>query len=67
MMTANNEPEILTVKQAAQFLQVSHLLVYRLIRAGAIKAGKFGKFWRISKAEILRACNDLGPGKKDVL
>lgn len=53
-MTVDSEREILTVRQAAEMLQVSNMMLYRLIRSGHIKAVRLGKFWRISRTELLR-------------
>ncbi len=58
MMGIDSSREILSPAQTAEFLQVSQVMVYRLIRAGDIKAKRFGKFWRISKSAILRSCEN---------
>lgn len=46
-------PEIITVKQLAEFLQVSELTVKRAIKAGDLKAFKVGRDWRIEKEAVL--------------
>ena len=48
-MGLNNMPDILTVKQLAEFLQVSDQTVKRAIKAGTLKAFKVGNEWRIEK------------------
>lgn len=52
-MGLDNLPEIITVKQLAEFLQVSELTVKRAIKAGDLKAFKVGRDWRIEKEAVL--------------
>jgi excisionase family DNA binding protein len=56
-MVADSQREILTPDQAADLLQVSTMFVYRLIHDGTLRAVRIGKFWRVTKAEIFRACS----------
>ena len=46
-------PEVLTLKQAAEFLQVSRLTVQRAIKAGKLKAFKPGRDYRILKEDLI--------------
>lgn len=50
-------PEVLTVKQLAEFLQVSDQTITRAIKAGKLKAFKIGKDWRIEKDEVIKWLN----------
>lgn len=52
MPTSNDEGEILTLKQVAEFLKVTERTIYRLAAAKKIPAFKVGGAWRFSKAEI---------------
>ena len=52
MPTSNDEGEILTLKQVADFLKVTERTIYRLAAAGKIPAFKVGGTWRFSRAEI---------------
>jgi len=52
MPTSNDEGEILTLKQVAEFLKVTERTIYRLAAAKKIPAFKVGGTWRFSKAEI---------------
>lgn len=52
-MGLDSLPEIITVKQLAEFLQVSELTVKRAIKAGDLKAFKVGRDWRIEKEAVL--------------
>jgi excisionase family DNA binding protein len=44
--------EILTVEQAADFLQVHKITVYRYIREGALPAVKLGKLYRLFSRDV---------------
>ena len=49
---ASPEPEILTVKQAAAYLQIHKVTVYKYIRAGLLPAAKLGKVYRIYRTDV---------------
>lgn len=53
-MGLNNLPDILTVGQLAEFLQISNQTVSRAIKADKLKAFKVGKDWRIERNEVLK-------------
>lgn len=42
--------EVMSVRDAADYLGLSRNTVYRLVRSGEIPAKRFGNQWRISKA-----------------
>ncbi|MDR7542645.1 MAG: helix-turn-helix domain-containing protein [Armatimonadota bacterium] len=44
--------EILTVEQAADFLQVHKITVYRYIREGLLPAAKLGKMYRLFSRDV---------------
>ncbi len=46
-------PDILTLKQVAEFLQVSNLTIQRAIQAGKLKAFKPGRDYRILKEDLI--------------
>lgn len=47
-------PEIITVKQLAEFLQVRELTILRAINAGKLDAFKVGRDWRIEKEAVMK-------------
>lgn len=51
-MGIDNMPEILTVQQLAEFLQVSDQTIKRAIKDGKLSAFKVGKDWRIEKEKV---------------
>ena len=60
MMRIENEPTwyreieaLVTVRDAADVLQVSRITVYRMIRDGRLYAFKIGHNWRIPKEALL--------------
>ena len=45
-------PDVMTVEQAASYLQVTPETVRRKARAGDIPAAKVGRHWRFRKADL---------------
>jgi excisionase family DNA binding protein len=50
--------ELLTVKEAASFLNVSTSTIYRMIKGGMLKARKIGKAGKTSDYRILHQSID---------
>ena len=48
----NDEREILTAEQAAEYLQIHKVTVYKYIRAGQLPAAKLGKVYRIYRKDV---------------
>ncbi len=46
------EHEIMTVEQAANYLQVHRLTVYRYIRQGLLPAARLGKVYRLFRRDV---------------
>ncbi len=46
------EREILTVDQAAAYLQIHKGTIYKYIRAGVLPAAKLGKVYRIYRRDV---------------
>ena len=44
--------EILTVEQAADYLQLHKMTVYRYIREGLLPAAKLGKMYRLFRRDV---------------
>lgn len=44
--------EVMSIRDAADYLGLSRNTVYRLVRSGEIPAKRFGNQWRISKAVL---------------
>jgi len=47
-------PDVVSVKQLADFLQVSDQTILRALRSGELKGFKIARDWRIEKEEILK-------------
>lgn len=45
-------PDIITAEQAAEYLQVNVLYIYRLCKKKRIKAIKIGRGWRINSHSL---------------
>lgn len=48
----NDEREILTAEQAAEYLQIHKVTVYKYIRSGLLPAVKLGKVYRIYRKDV---------------
>lgn len=51
-------PEIVTVKQLAEFLQVTELTIRRALTDKRLKGFKIGRDWRIVKEEVVKWISD---------
>ena len=60
----SDSPELLTVQQLADKLQLVPQTVYKLAREGKIPSIRFGKNVRFDLAAVLSACDGLS-GKVD--
>ena len=65
---ANDNPEILTAKDVAEFLRVSERTIYDWATAGVIPCGKLGTAWRFKRSEVEKWVDHqlAPPAKKDV-
>lgn len=51
-MTNHDHVQMMTIDEAAAFVAVSTRTVRRWIKAGEMIAHKFGRRWRISRADL---------------
>ena len=47
-------PEVMTVKQLAEFLQVTELTIRRALTDKRLKGFKIGRDWRIEREEVIK-------------
>lgn len=52
-MGLDNLPDVITIKQLAEFLQVSEITIKRAIKAGDLKALKVGRSVRIERGSVM--------------
>jgi len=52
------KPELLTVKELAEWLKVSEMDVYKMVTKRRIPFKRFGKLYRFDKEEILHWIED---------
>ena len=52
MTTTAERPELLTLRELAEYLRVSPRTAYQLCYDGAVPAVKVGGVWRIPRAEL---------------
>ncbi|WP_347860798.1 helix-turn-helix domain-containing protein [Salimicrobium sp. PL1-032A] len=48
----DNEREIMTVAQVADYLQISEVTTYKLVQDGRIPGFKIGRHWRVRKEDL---------------
>ena len=52
MATSSPRPRLLTPNEVAEQLRVSSMTVYRLIKAGDLRAARIGKSFRIREDDV---------------
>lgn len=52
-MGLDNLPDIVTVKQLAEFLQISEITIKRALKSNNLKGFKVGRDWRIEKESVI--------------
>jgi excisionase family DNA binding protein len=50
--------EFLTVSEVAQLMRVSNMTVYRLIKAGSLKAVQVGNRYRVKESDVHQYLDD---------
>jgi len=54
MRMFNSYPDVLSVKQLCEILDIGKNTAYRLLQSGEIKSIKIGKVYKIPKKEVSR-------------
>ena len=54
----DNMPDIMTVNQLTEFLQISRMTIFRALKNGTLKGFKAGKSRRFEKQEVLKWINE---------
>lgn len=49
-----NYPDVVTVEQLKEMLQIGHVLAYRLVKSGEIKSRKIGREYKIPKVNVIK-------------
>ena len=50
-------PDIVSVEQLMQMLQIGQVLAYKLVKSGAIKSRKVGREYKIPKIHVIAYLN----------
>jgi excisionase family DNA binding protein len=61
---AIQDQELLTVDQAAAYLQLHRVTIYKYIRSGLLPAARLGKLYRIYRRDIEALLETLSPNGK---
>lgn len=51
-MSGNDYPEIMTIEQTSEYLQLGIKTIRRMIEDGELRAAKIRNTWRIRKSDI---------------
>ena len=54
-----NYPDVVTVEQLKEMLQIGHVLAYRLVKSGEIKSKKIGREYKIPKANVIKYISEV--------
>jgi excisionase family DNA binding protein len=57
ILKLDNLPDIMTRKQLSEFLKVSDLTIFRVLKSGELKGFRVGRHWRIEKEAVLQWLN----------
>ncbi|WP_059105660.1 helix-turn-helix domain-containing protein [Shouchella shacheensis] len=60
----SQEPEIMTVSQVAEYLQLSEMTTYKLVQDGKIPAFKIGRHWRVKREDLGEFIERLKNGER---
>ena len=52
-----NYPDIVSVEQLMEMLQIGQVLAYKLVKSGEIKARKVGREYKIPKVNVIEYLN----------
>jgi len=51
-MPNDNNDEIMTVTEVAQYLKISEMTTYKFVQEGKIPAFKIGRHWRVKRSDL---------------
>jgi len=51
-------PDIVSVKQFSEMLQIGIVLAYKLVKSGKIKSRKIGRDYKIQKSAVIAFLNE---------
>lgn len=60
----SNTPEIMTLEQVAELLQVSYQTVYKMVREKELKAKKVGRSYRVLRKDVIAYFDKPKSGKR---
>jgi excisionase family DNA binding protein len=58
------DPEIMTITQVAEYLQISEITTYKLVNEGQIPGFKIGRHWRVKKEDLSEFIEKLKRGER---
>jgi len=58
------DPEIMTITQVANYLQISEITTYKWVNDGKLPAFKIGRHWRVKKEDLTEVIERLKRGER---
>ena len=62
MKTIKNNSQIMTVEEVAEFLKLSKITIYKLVKKEQLPGFRVGNSWRFRKDKILEIISKQMPG-----
>lgn len=62
MKTTRDNSQIMTVEEVAEFLKLSKITIYKLVKKGQLPGFRVGNSWRFRKDKILEIISKQMPG-----
>lgn len=62
MKTIRDNSQIMTVEEVAEFLKLSKITIYKLVKKGQLPGFRVGNSWRFRKDKILEIISKQMPG-----
>jgi excisionase family DNA binding protein len=62
MKTIKDNSQIMTVEEVAEFLKLSKITIYKLVKKGQLPGFRVGNSWRFRKDKILEIISKQMPG-----
>ena len=54
----SEEKKFYSIDEVASMIQVTRRAIYNYLKTGKLKATKFGKYWRVSEADLKEFLNN---------
>lgn len=66
MKPLKNDSQIMTVEEVAEFLKLSKITIYKLVKKGQLPGFRVGNSWRFRKDKILEIISKQSAGLDEI-